>query len=97
MASDELVTVYAARDAVQAEIIKNALEGEGMRCFLEQEDQAGLAGLMNISVKVQVPASEAERARRFIRDHERSHSEEEPEDEGPDLETDTETGIREEL
>jgi hypothetical protein len=82
---------------VQAEIIKNALEAEGMRCFLEQEDQGGWAGLMNISVKVQVPAADAERARRFIRDHEGSHSEEEPEDEGPDLGTDTETGIREGL
>ena len=94
MASDELVTVYTAKDSIQAEIVKNALEAEGMRCFLEQEDQGAFSGLMTLSVKVQVPADQAEEARRFVLRHEGSH--EEGDEEEPDTtEGGTETGIRE--
>jgi hypothetical protein len=70
MAHDELVTVYTVANSGQAEIIKNALETEGLRCFLEEENQAGLEGLASIAIKIQVPANEAERARKFILKHE---------------------------
>ncbi|MCC6421232.1 MAG: DUF2007 domain-containing protein [Gemmataceae bacterium] len=67
---NDLVTVYTIGDPVKAEIIKNALKAEGIRCFLEQEDQAALSGLMGVSVKLQVPAHDADRAAKFIREHE---------------------------
>jgi hypothetical protein len=70
MESSELVTVYTLADPVKAEIIKNALEDEGIRCFLDGANQAGEIGLMVFEIKVQVPAADAERARRFIEAHE---------------------------
>src|SRR5262245_1823 len=94
MARDELVTVYTGGDPVKAEIIKNALEGEEIRCFLEQEDQAGLSGLMGVSIKVQVPAEDVDRARRFIADHERRHTEEEPDEDTADADSEPDTNIR---
>lgn len=71
MDSNELVTVYTVTNPVEAEIIKNALHGEGIRCFLEGENQAGEAGLGIMEVKVQVPAPDADRAGRFLQAHER--------------------------
>ncbi|MCI0456999.1 MAG: DUF2007 domain-containing protein [Gemmataceae bacterium] len=70
MEANDLVTVYTVASPVQAEIIKNALHAQGIRCFLEEEDQAGLAGLMGIAIKVQVPAVDADRAEKFLRTHE---------------------------
>ena len=60
----------AAHHPGEAEIIKNALQEEGLRCFLEEENQAGLEGLSSIAIKLQVPANEAEQARKFILKHE---------------------------
>jgi hypothetical protein len=71
MASNDLVVVYTVSNPVKAEIIKSALEGEGIRCFIEGENQAGEAGLMGIQIRLFVPANQAERAARFIEDHER--------------------------
>jgi hypothetical protein len=70
MAHDDLVTVYTVSNPMQAEIIKNALETEGLRCFIEGELQAAESGLGGIPIKIQVPANEAERAARFIKKHE---------------------------
>ncbi len=66
----DLVTVYTLADPVKAEIIKNALHAEGIRCFLEGANQAGEAGLMMFEIKVQVPAKDADRARKILREHE---------------------------
>ena len=35
MDAKELVTVYTVADPVNAEIVKNALGAEGIRCFLQ--------------------------------------------------------------
>ncbi len=70
MANDELVTVYTVSTPDQAEIIKNALETEGLRCFIEDENQAALGGLASIAIRIQVPANEAELARKYILKHE---------------------------
>jgi len=72
----DLVTVYSAPDPIKAEIIKNGLNAEGIRCFIEGENQAGEAGLMAFEVKVQVPAEQADRAIRFIQEHERRSAQE---------------------
>jgi hypothetical protein len=71
MEYDDLVTVYTVADAVTAEIIKNALQAEGIACFLENENQAGEAGILGLAVKVQVRAGDADRARKFILAHEK--------------------------
>lgn len=75
MKSKDLVTVYTLADPVKAEIMKNALEKEGIRCFLEGVNRAttGLA-LATFGLDIQVPAKQAARARKFIRAHEKKSS-----------------------
>jgi hypothetical protein len=70
MTLNDLVTVYTLSDPIQAEIIKNALHDEGIRCFLDGIHQAGEIGIMAFDIKVQVPAGDADRARRLIEFHE---------------------------
>jgi Putative prokaryotic signal transducing protein len=64
----QLVTVYTVDNFVKAEIIQNALHDEGVRCFLEGENQAG--GLTAMEIKIQVPIANADRARKLIESHE---------------------------
>jgi hypothetical protein len=70
---NELVTVYTVSDSIKAEIIKNALRGEGIRCFLEGQNQGAFGELVAFPIKIQVPAQDADRAARFIEDRERGH------------------------
>jgi hypothetical protein len=65
--SDELVTVLTLKSATQAEVIKNALEANGIPCFIEGEGQAGLAGIFDI--EVQVKAADADAARELVESH----------------------------
>ena len=67
---EKLVTVYTAMDETDAEVVKMALEMEEIPVFLENANQAGLAGC--IPVKVQVPESVVDRAKSFIAKHEQS-------------------------
>ena len=69
MAEQELVTVYTVSNTVNADILRNFLESEGIRCFLEGAEQAGEVGLSGIEVKLQVAADDAERARELITSH----------------------------
>jgi len=80
MSMQEMVTVYTVSNAIEAEIIKNALDDEGIRCEIEGGHQAGEAGLIGIEIKLQVPEDEAERARAFIEDHETHHDDDEDDD-----------------
>ena len=70
MDAKDLVTVYTLADPVNAEIVKNALRAEGIRCFLDGVNQAGEAGVTAFEVKVQVAAADAARARKIIKQHE---------------------------
>ena len=63
----ELVEVYTLKNPAIAEIIKNAIEAEGIPCQLGNETQAGLTGIFDI--KVLVRAADAERARELIDSH----------------------------
>jgi hypothetical protein len=69
MDADELQTVYTVANSVQAEIIKNYLESEGIRCFVEGENQAAEAGLMALEIKIQVSAADFDRARQLLELH----------------------------
>lgn len=64
----ELVPVYTANDSVQAEILKNALEAEGIPCSIEGEHQGGFSGVLLVRLFVREP--DAERARAFLESHE---------------------------
>ena len=70
---DEWVSVYTIVNPVTAEIIKNSLVAEGIRCNLEGINQAAEPGLIALSIKVQVPAKDADLARKFIVQHEQHH------------------------
>ena len=70
MDSKELVTIYTVSNSAQGEIIKNALQAAGIRCFLDGANQAGEAGLMGIEIKLQVALENVDRARKLIESHE---------------------------
>lgn len=64
MDPNELAKVYSVTDRGQAEIIKMALEGEGIPCELGGEGQAGLTGILAIDLMVR--AADVDRARKVI-------------------------------
>jgi hypothetical protein len=66
---NELVTVHTLKDPYQAEIIKNALRGEGIPCELDGVGQAGLSEILDIGILVR--AQDADLARKLIEQHER--------------------------
>ncbi len=72
MDTRDLVSVYTVSNPVEAEIIKNALAGEGIRAFVEGGNQAGETGLDGIAIHIEVPAGDADRARKFI-EHRQPH------------------------
>jgi hypothetical protein len=67
----ELVTVYTVANSVEAQIIKNALQDEGIRAFVEGSNQAAEAGLVGLPIAIEVAAGDADRARKFIEHHHR--------------------------
>jgi len=69
MDGGQLVTAYTLKDPYKAEIIKNALRGEGIPCELDGEGQAGLSDVLDIGVLVR--AQDADLARCLIEQHER--------------------------
>ena len=68
MDQNELVTVYTLTDPNRSEIIKGALQAEGIACELGGEGQAGFTGLWEIQVMVR--ADDADRAKKIIELHE---------------------------
>jgi hypothetical protein len=69
MDTRDLVSVYTVSNPVEAEIIKNALKVEGIRAFVEGGNQAAETGLAGIAIHIEVPAGDADRARKFIEHH----------------------------
>ncbi|MEM9657470.1 MAG: DUF2007 domain-containing protein [Planctomycetota bacterium] len=70
--SDELTTVYTATDEIEAEVVRVALEANGIASFLENAHQAGFSGVF--PVKVQVGAPDVEAAKALVAEHSRSKS-----------------------
>ena len=68
MDAQDLVTVYTCTNANTAEIIRNALEAEGITAHIDGENQAGLAGILEM--RIMVKAADAERARGYLEEHE---------------------------
>ncbi len=68
MDPNELVTVYTCSNAIEANILRNALTDEEIECFLQNENQARL---MVLPINLQVPAEQAAAAREFLAEHDR--------------------------
>jgi hypothetical protein len=67
MDSEEPVEVYTVTDPTVAELIRNALHDAGIVCEISGESQAGLSGVLSISILTR--AADADRARRIIERH----------------------------
>jgi len=52
MSNESLIPIYTTRDIAKAEVIKVALEGEGIRCEIENEHQAGFTGVTKVRLFV---------------------------------------------
>ncbi|MCH2181705.1 MAG: DUF2007 domain-containing protein [Mariniblastus sp.] len=63
--NQKIVSVYTISDPYEAELIKNMLEENGIRCSLDGETQGGFVGVVNIGILVAEP--DAERAVELIR------------------------------
>jgi hypothetical protein len=85
MNDQELIPIFTTNHAAEAEIFKNALEDENIRCSLEGENQASLSGVLVIRGFVR--AEDADRAREILADH----SSELPEDAPTGESTETST------
>jgi DNA-binding response OmpR family regulator len=71
MDAEEPVEVYSVTDPTMAELIRNALEEEGIQCEISGEGQAGLSGVLEIQIMTR--AIDADRARKICRDLEQHH------------------------
>ena len=63
-ASMNLVEVYSVTDQNLAEIIKATLQNEGITCWIEGENQAGLSAVL--SIKLLTRARDAAAAQQII-------------------------------
>lgn len=64
----ELVTVYTVQEPTLAELLRQELANEGIRCEVSGENQAGLAGLLRIDLLVQ--SMDVDRARQLLAEFE---------------------------
>lgn len=69
----ELVKVYTVNEPTLAELLRAELASEGIRCEVSGENQAGLAGVLNIQLLVQ--AIDVDRARKILESGEQRHRE----------------------
>lgn len=68
---DDLLSVYSPKNATEAEILRNALHSEGIRCEISGENQAGFAGIGGLEIQLLVRAEDFDRARAFLEEHHR--------------------------
>ncbi len=66
---DDLLTVYTTDDPNYAEILRNALNDNEIKCEIDGEHQAGFAGLTSMPIKLLVRVRDFDRARNFIETH----------------------------
>ncbi len=68
---NEPVAVYTTNNLAEAEILKNVLEGEGIKCELGGENQGSFAGVLG--VRILVHAWDEERALQALTSHAHHH------------------------
>jgi len=69
--ANEPVEIYTTTNPAEAEILKNRLESEGIKCDLGDENQGSFTGLF--AIRVLVRAWDEERARKMIASHTSQH------------------------
>jgi hypothetical protein len=69
--ANEPVVVYTTSNLAEAELLKNVLEGEGIKCELDGENQGSFAGIFG--VRLLVRAWDEERARQVLASHAHHH------------------------
>lgn len=74
MTDDELVELFSTGDSTEAEILRVALENEGIACQIGDENQGGLTGLNSFEIKLLVRSGDLQRARQFLDDHQQKQS-----------------------
>ena len=72
-APNDLVSVYSTNNAVEAEILRTALHGEGIKCEIDGENQAGLTGIISMEIRLLVRAEDSDRARKNLEQHHHEH------------------------
>lgn len=72
----EPVTVSTLSNPIEAELMKNLLESEGIRCFLNGLEQAENVGFAFNEIQVQVPAVDSDRARNLLQEHDKQRGKE---------------------
>jgi hypothetical protein len=68
MTKDESVVIFTTSDPYVAEVVKGALEAEGIACAIGGEQQGGFVGML-AEISLTVSAAQAERARALIAKH----------------------------
>jgi hypothetical protein len=66
---NDILTVYTTGNATEAEVLRSALEAEGIKCQVGGESQAGLAGIETMGIQLLVRAVDFDRARAFLEQH----------------------------
>jgi len=67
MDTNQTVVIYTTTNPVEAQVLRNTLEEEGIRCQLDSENQAGWVGLENI--RLLVHAGDVEKAKELVLAH----------------------------
>lgn len=65
MDDKEPVVVYTTSDPSEAEVLRIALENEGIECFVTGENQGGFTGVLS-EITLVVPPDKADDARRIL-------------------------------
>jgi len=66
---DDILTVYTTDNATEAEVVRAALHGEGIKCEVGGEGQAGLAGIGSMEIQLLVRVEDFDRARALLERH----------------------------
>lgn len=71
MDANEPVVVFTTNNSAEAEILRNALEAEGIKCELDGENQGSFVGALGVNIMVR--ARDAEHARQVLLSHAQHH------------------------
>jgi hypothetical protein len=74
----EAVVVHTVTNPVEANLIKNLLQTEGIRCALPGLEQGFSADFSPFEIRIMVEAASADRARRLISSHQERSRQQKP-------------------
>ena len=71
MDANEPVVIFTTNNSVEAEILQNALEAEGIKCELGGENQGSFVGALGVNILVR--ARDETHARQVLSSHAQRH------------------------